>query len=1081
MTKKRRLIALCLAAALCLGLVACNNNTPNQTDATDGSTAPEGTTYTVEVLSEGGKALSQIGVYVYADETLEELVAFVKTDDAGKASFTDAASDTYVAVLADLPEGYKAEEKYPLTGETTKIVLTAGLLEETDLAGVTYKLGDVMHDFTVTTADGTTCKLSELLAKKQAVVLNFWYIECNPCKTEFPFMQEAYTEYADALEIIAMNPVNTDAADIADYQNEQKLTFPMAQCDPAWENAMQLTAYPTTVVVDKFGTIALIHKGSIPDAQTFKDVFAFFTAEDYEQTVVEDIEDIMTTEPETGTVNNPTELGGVTSFELTVEPGKVHYVDLYKVTNMWMQIQNSDIYVEYNDKTYTASNGTVGLLVTAPDTYTPAKLGFGNSGKKTQTFTVNLSNLQGSVNNPYKLELGEFTASVSAGNDQGVYFTYTTTEDGIFTMQCLNASVSKYEYSLYNLNSYAMRTMSEDGTTDAAGNPVVTVEARKGQQILFSIGTLPDGTNGYPAGTFRMKASFSASELEEEEVIVVEKLGYALTVTDENRKPVQGVSVSFASKEHSQTVLTDDTGVASAWLPKGTYTVRATVPSGYTANTNEFTLTETVTSVSMKMDTVIDTSKTYTVTVVDGKAAPMAGVTVSIVGGGYTTTNDAGVASFKLPAGSYTAVVGVPDGYTADNTTYAFPEGATHLTVTLTKGGTVTGVDYSVTVKDRAGYPVTNAIVYFQKGGTTVALKSVDGTGVASVKLEAGEYTAVVELQNAVAVSYDAASAALTATKTSTVITVIAQSDSSDVGSEYFGDFYPVYAGSTEVQLDTAERNYVASSNEISLTNGWLFVFEPTQAGNYEITVSDSVLTLWNGNSFTGLYAGDTTAAGPVKIVVQSSQFNNDNVPQYFMSVAAKDGVDEVVITVSRVGDVAGELPETVYSPKKAPSAFTLSGAVPTAAVDLTQNHTVVYNETDGYYHLDSATGPVLYVQLKENIFVSNVVNQVNFAQMLGVGSVTGGSAFKGYVYEGNTAVAKEDYTTAMITFINCADASGVYPLTEDLMYMIDNGGAYKGWWDADGMGYLFVDSNGNPVPGIISENGWMFALRYVG
>ena len=1081
MTTTKRLIALCLAAVLCLGLVACGDKTPTQTDGADGSTGQAGTTYTVEVLTEGGKGMAQIGVYIYTDETLEELVAFVKTDDAGKASFTDAASDTYVAVLADVPEGYKVEQKYAITAETTQIVLTAGLLEEVDLAGVTYKLGSVMHDFSVTAADGTAYKLSELLAKKQAVVLNFWYIECNPCKAEFPFMQEAYTAYADALEIIAMNPVNTDVADIADYQKTQSLTFPMAQCNPAWETALQLTAYPTTVVIDKFGTVALIHKGSIPDAQTFKDVFAFFTAEDYEQTVVEDIADIMTTEPETGTANNPTEVGGVTSFELTVEPGKVHYVDLFKVTDMWMQINNSDIYVEYNGKTYTASNGVVGLMVTTPDTYTAAKLGFGNSGKKTQTFTVSLSNLQGSLNNPYSLELGEFTTTVAAGNEQGVYFTYTAPEDGIFTMQCLHASVSKYEYSLYNLNSYAMRTLSEDAVTDAAGNTTVSVEVHKGQQMQFSIGTMPDGSNGYPAGTFRMKATFTAGELEEEEVEVVEKIAYALTVTDENRKPVQGVSVSFASEENSQVVLTDADGVAGAWLPKGTYSVRATVPAGYKANTNAFTLTETVTSVSMKMDTVIDTTKTYTVTVVDNNRAPMAGVTVSIVGGGFTTTDTAGVATFKLPAGSYTAVVGVPDGYSAETTTYAFAEGATHMTVTLTKGGAVTGTAYSVTVKDQAGYPVTNAIVYFQKNGTTVALKSVDGNGTASVNLPAGDYTAVIELQNAVEVTYDAAAVKLSASKTSTTVTVVAQSDSSDVGSEFFGNFYPVYTGSTKVQLDTAERNYINTSDSISLENSWLFVFEPTQSGEYEITINDSVLTLWNGNSFTGLYAGDTTASGPVKITVKSSQFANDNIPQYFLSVAAKAGVEEAVVTVSRVSDAAGELPETVYSPKKAPSQFTLTGAVPTAAVDLTQNHSVVYNESDGFYHLDSATGPVLYVQLKNNIYVQNVANQINFADMLGVGGATGGSSFKGDVYEGNEIVAVEDYTTAMITFINCADASGVYPLTEDLIYMITNGGAHRGWWDADAITYLFVDTNGDPVPGIIEQNAWMFALRYAG
>ena len=65
-----------------------------------------------------------------------------------------------------------------------------------------YQLGDKMDDFTVTTHDGRSLTLSEVLKEKDAVLINFWATWCNPCRNEFPFMEEAYQQYADKVEII---------------------------------------------------------------------------------------------------------------------------------------------------------------------------------------------------------------------------------------------------------------------------------------------------------------------------------------------------------------------------------------------------------------------------------------------------------------------------------------------------------------------------------------------------------------------------------------------------------------------------------------------------------------------------------------------------------------------------------------------------------------------------------------------------------------------------------------------------------------------------------------------------------------
>ena len=166
------------------------------------------------------------------------------------------------------------------------------LLSENELEGVTFKRGDVFADMSVTTPEGKTYKISEILKEKKAVVLNFWYINCGPCQMEFPYMQDAYENYKDAIEIIAVNPYDGTDETVAEFQKKFELTFPMAVCDEEWAQRMELQAYPTTIVIDRYGIVSFKHTGMITDVKEFNKLFHFFTAEDYEQTVIRNISDI---------------------------------------------------------------------------------------------------------------------------------------------------------------------------------------------------------------------------------------------------------------------------------------------------------------------------------------------------------------------------------------------------------------------------------------------------------------------------------------------------------------------------------------------------------------------------------------------------------------------------------------------------------------------------------------------------------------------------------------------------------------------------------------------------------------------
>ena len=278
------LLCMCIIIALFAGCSDVSQN-PNAGEASK-------MTYTISVKNESGTPLTNIGVRIYTDASKSELVNVGRTNAEGSVTFTDAASDSYVVVLNDVPASYVTEESYSISSADTTITLSVGTLTDELMNSVAYSLGDMVMDFTVTDCEGTEHNLAELLEQKRAVVLNFWFLNCNPCKMEFPYVQEAYAEYSDDVALLAMNPVDGDDAAIASYKSENGLTFPMAGCDPRWQNVMQIGAYPTTVIIDRFGTICLVHGGMFTDSEGLKNALAYFTADDYEQTVFSSIEEI---------------------------------------------------------------------------------------------------------------------------------------------------------------------------------------------------------------------------------------------------------------------------------------------------------------------------------------------------------------------------------------------------------------------------------------------------------------------------------------------------------------------------------------------------------------------------------------------------------------------------------------------------------------------------------------------------------------------------------------------------------------------------------------------------------------------
>ena len=150
-------------------------------------------------------------------------------------------------------------------------------------------LGEPMPDFTFTDINGTEHTLSETLKEKKMVLLNIWATWCGPCEREFPYMEEAYEQYKDDIEIFALSIEETDTDEVlADYADEHGMTFPIGHALPGMEIVYMTDGIPGSFIIDRFGNLCLYECGYQDSVDSFARAFDLYVTDDYEQSCLMD-------------------------------------------------------------------------------------------------------------------------------------------------------------------------------------------------------------------------------------------------------------------------------------------------------------------------------------------------------------------------------------------------------------------------------------------------------------------------------------------------------------------------------------------------------------------------------------------------------------------------------------------------------------------------------------------------------------------------------------------------------------------------------------------------------------------------
>jgi outer membrane lipoprotein-sorting protein/peroxiredoxin len=126
--------------------------------------------------------------------------------------------------------------------------------------------GKAAAGFTLTATDGKEFNLTALRGK--VVLLDFWATWCVPCRKDLPALEKLYGDFRErGLVLLGIN-AGEDAGTINKFLQQTKLSYPVIVAgERTVLESYSVTAFPTLVLIDREGKIALYHVGAGSDME----------------------------------------------------------------------------------------------------------------------------------------------------------------------------------------------------------------------------------------------------------------------------------------------------------------------------------------------------------------------------------------------------------------------------------------------------------------------------------------------------------------------------------------------------------------------------------------------------------------------------------------------------------------------------------------------------------------------------------------------------------------------------------------------------------------------------------------------
>lgn len=112
--------------------------------------------------------------------------------------------------------------------------------------------GEMFKGFKTTDINGNKFDLREATGK--VIVLNFWFINCPPCKQEIPQLNELVAEYKDNADVVFLAIALDERYDLKAFLKTNPYHYNVVD-GRAIANKYNIRLYPTHAVIDKTGKI----------------------------------------------------------------------------------------------------------------------------------------------------------------------------------------------------------------------------------------------------------------------------------------------------------------------------------------------------------------------------------------------------------------------------------------------------------------------------------------------------------------------------------------------------------------------------------------------------------------------------------------------------------------------------------------------------------------------------------------------------------------------------------------------------------------------------------------------------------
>ena len=365
--------------------------------------------------------------------------------------------------------------------------------------------------------------------------------------------------------------------------------------------------------------------------------------------------------------------------------------------------------------------------------------------------------------------------------------------------------------------------------------------------------------------------------------------------------------------------------------------------------------------------------------------------------------------------------------------------------------------DYSVTVVDGVGTPISGIVVEFTTPSGEVKKRVTDDNGVAKLPNS---------IEGIYQVKLDRALSTALLTKTEYTLTedvnsikILAYDE--EKAFEIYGEI-PDKTLAQSTGVGSFDLPYEANST-------YYMVFYAREKGVYKVSLASD-----SGEMTVGFYGipmfVQSTHRGEGEYDGKSFELIIQDPETPYVIGITTTKAEEAHLTIERTGDAPFDPqyePWTEVTAKGEIGKCTLPVGTVLTDVDVTDPTFNYELRDDGYYY--TTDGKLIYLRIG-SVRADKQYLDASIAYIAGLVDQNFGQNFGGYVYDENGEfVGKYSFNTMLASYYEQSDGSGVYPLTAELAEAIKIHGNSCGWFKFGTANYLF---DGVPV---VSDNAWLF------